>query len=738
MTRDRPVVEDHLRSALNATGTGLWEWNLDTGDLYWNETCERLFGYKPGSFPATYDAFTERILEADRDTVEAQITTAIQTGDQYEVEFRIEQPDGEHRWIRSCGVVEKDETGEAARMVGTHADVTAEQERQRELESYRKLFENTTDCVVEIERVDGDSLIRRVNTAFEETFGYTEAEIRDQDIHDVLTPEEHRDQAMKIRQEYLAGNQPVMEVTRNTADGQREFLMRAVNFEDRFYVVYTDITERKERERVIENARTKLRQIVDLVPDPLYAKNRDDEVLLSNEANAELHGMTPEEIEGTRERTIESEVENIENFDKYRQREIEVMNTGEPMTVEEELTDPDGDIRVFQTTRIPFEAPGTDEDAVLGYARDVTEQKAYAEELEELNTRLELALEETDTGVWSWDVTTDQVQWDETSERLFGYDAMGFSGTFEGFADRVPEDDLQHVREQVDHAIETGEQYKAEFRVRPPEGRQRWILARGVVRYDDSGTAERLLGIQTDITERKENERELRKTKRELERQNEQLEEFAGVVSHDIRNPLGIAKGRAAMLEEVTGDEYHEHLRPLGDALNRMEQIITDTLTLARQGQTVGEMNPVPLVDLVGKCWASVDTDTASLDVTDEGTLQGDADRLRHVFENLFRNAIEHGGDEVTVRVGVTDDGCLYVEDDGPGIPPDEREMVLEAGHTTAAGGTGFGLTIVKRIAEAHGWTISITEGRGGGARFEFDDVMLPDNGDHSSTDGLK
>jgi signal transduction histidine kinase len=236
------------------------------------------------------------------------------------------------------------------------------------------------------------------------------------------------------------------------------------------------------------------------------------------------------------------------------------------------------------------------------------------------------------------------------------------------------------------------------------------------------------LGLQTDITERKENERELRTTERELERQNEQLEEFASVVSHDIRNPLSIARGRAAMLAEEAGNECHEHLRPLGDALDRMEQIITDTLTVARQGQTVGEMTPIPLVDLVGKCLASVDTGTTSLEVADEGTLQGDEDRLRHVFESLFRNAIEHGGGEVTVRVGVTDDGALYVEGDGPGIPPAERETVLEAGHTSAAGGTGFGLTIVKRIAEAHGGTVGITEGRDGGARFEFDDVMPPDS----------
>jgi signal transduction histidine kinase len=101
-------------------------------------------------------------------------------------------------------------------------------------------------------------------------------------------------------------------------------------------------------------------------------------------------------------------------------------------------------------------------------------------------------------------------------------------------------------------------------------------------------------------------------------------------------------------------------------------------------------------------------------------TFQGDRDRLRHVFENLFRNAIEHGGPDVTVRVGHVDEDAIYVEDDGPGIPAERHEKVFEPGHSSTSGGTGFGLTIVKRVTEAHGWTVSVTDGSEGGARFEL------------------
>jgi signal transduction histidine kinase len=229
---------------------------------------------------------------------------------------------------------------------------------------------------------------------------------------------------------------------------------------------------------------------------------------------------------------------------------------------------------------------------------------------------------------------------------------------------------------------------------------------------------EYIIGIIEDISARKANEQELKT-------QHERLEEFVNVLSHDLRNPLEIAQGRTAILEEETEDQYQEHIRPLGDALDRMEQIMSDSLTLARHGDTVGEKNPTALVELIGKCWATIKTDSASLELEDNVNLLVDSDRLRHVFENLFANAIEHGGSDVTVRVGQFAPDGIYVENDGPPIPEDKREEVFEPGHSSASGGTGFGLTIVKRIAEAHGWQVEITEGADGGARFEFINVEI-------------
>jgi signal transduction histidine kinase len=222
-----------------------------------------------------------------------------------------------------------------------------------------------------------------------------------------------------------------------------------------------------------------------------------------------------------------------------------------------------------------------------------------------------------------------------------------------------------------------------------------------------------MVGIVTDVTDRKQRERELR-------RKNARLDEFASLVSHDLRNPLTEAMGR---LELVEAECESDHVAPIAAALARMETIVEDTLTLARQGDTVGETERIPIAPLVQECWRVVNSAEATIEVEDEFAVRGDPDRVRHVFENLFRNAIEHGGDDVTVRVGRSGPDEMYVEDDGPGIPAEQRTTAFDPGHTSLEAGSGLGLTIVERIVEAHDWTIRVTDGSDGGARFEIGGV---------------
>ena len=248
------------------------------------------------------------------------------------------------------------------------------------------------------------------------------------------------------------------------------------------------------------------------------------------------------------------------------------------------------------------------------------------------------------------------------------------------------------------------------------------LVAVGWIRWAASigGGVGLLVGIfEGRAVDRRIDVERTRARRQAIEQQNERLEEFASTVSHDLRNPLNVA---FANLDRVRQERDSEHLDSAWDALERMNQIVDETLTLARSGRTVGDLEPVDLSRLATACWRNVDTAGASIEVGDLGRVEADPDRCRHLFENLYRNAIEHGGDDVSVRVGSLADG-FFVEDDGPGVPTEERSEVLNAGYSTTDGGSGLGLAIVRQIVEAHGWEIRVAAGVDGGARFEVTGV---------------
>jgi signal transduction histidine kinase len=228
----------------------------------------------------------------------------------------------------------------------------------------------------------------------------------------------------------------------------------------------------------------------------------------------------------------------------------------------------------------------------------------------------------------------------------------------------------------------------------------------------------------------------------DLERTNDRLEEFVSVVSHDLRNPLNVANGSLELVQAELDDAdlsetARTHLAEATQSLERMETLIKDLLTMARDRESELDLEPIDLSELCVDCWNTVDTTAASVSIETDRTIQADENRLKQLFENLFRNSIEHSSTDdqpsagetstpenpdVQITVGETSGG-FYVADDGPGIPPEERDKVFETGYSTATDGTGFGLSIVKQVADAHDWTVTVTASEQDGARFEFGGV---------------
>lgn len=225
------------------------------------------------------------------------------------------------------------------------------------------------------------------------------------------------------------------------------------------------------------------------------------------------------------------------------------------------------------------------------------------------------------------------------------------------------------------------------------------------------------------------NELEHQRRERSLEQQAERLDRFASVVTHDLRAPLSVAEGRLDLATSRLGDE-HEAKASIEDArsaLDRMDELITELRDLAREGEVVGDPEPVPLSEAAAAAASTALPETATLQMDNSAgaVLRADPERLRTAFENLFTNAVQHGGEDVTVWVTSVDpktgggSAGFYVADDGPGFGTSDPNVVFDEGYTTRDDGTGYGLSIVEAIADAHGWTISATESESGGARFD-------------------
>jgi len=307
-------------------------------------------------------------------------------------------------------------------------------------------------------------------------------------------------------------------------------------------------------------------------------------------------------------------------------------------------------------------------------------------------------------------------------EDVFGYPPEKLRGA--SLNEFIVPDEYEDEATNLDSRTSDGKYNDAVLTRVTAEGNRKFLY-RGVP-YEQDGSRY-AFAIYSDITDQKRREEE-------LEQKNKQLDEFASILTHDLRNPINIAEG---YLDQIKEPDNQECIELIERAHDRMKAIIDDTLTLTKESQAVEGVEPVSMTEIAESGWELVDTNDSELRVVDEFTLVADMDRLTRLVENLFRNAIDHNNEPVTVRVGLHDtlaapkrtggaeETAFYIADDGTGIPKSQRDQVFDLGETTSREGTGLGLPIIKRIAEAHGWTIQIAESVDSGAKFIFTNVDI-------------
>jgi len=704
-----------------------------------SDGAEELVGYDAETIESGEVLWGSLIDDEDADRIDSQVQASISAGEPFEVSYRVTTADGEVRWLweqgrvvgsvrsptsRADGPGGSVDTDDVEILEGFITDITARKERERELEREREFTEtlvDTLDDVFYLVNLDGELL--RWNDTGTEVLGYSDEALSTMTAFDLI-PETFHDDVRDVIERTVQTGQSTLEVPLVTADGERirhEF--RGSLIEDGagdllgIAGIARNITTQRERERTLEQYQT----LVENVGDPMYVLDADRTIQMANDAmvdhlgyeRADIVGADPERFMPTEdvERVTEVLLDLLVSPDRTWE------------TVEMRTVDADGERTVTENKIAPLvDADGTFTGSV-GVMRDVTDRKQRNRELGRYETIVEAvgdpvyALDED--GTFTFVNEAIEPMTGCTPEELVG-EHIGIIMTDEDVArgDRLigellsdPDTDTGTL--EMDVVTKWGERIPSENNL-------------AVLPSDDgfSGTA----GVIRDIHERKARE--------------ERLSEFASVVSHDLRNPLNVVQGRLSLARE-TGDV--SHLDTAAGAADRMEQLIEDLLTLARQGDSVGSVERVDIATAAEGAWANVDTVGATLELAGNITIDADPDRLRELLGNLFRNSVEHGvyrhsdtydarsrrppdrsaGRDLTVTVGTlaeADDTItgFYVADDGPGIPAEDRQKVFERGYTTAKDGTGFGLAIVEDIATAHGWTVRATENDDGGARFEF------------------
>ena len=448
------------------------------------------------------------------------------------------------------------------------------------------------------------------------------------------------------------------------------------------------------------------RHLLESSQTPVFVYTMEGELIAANGQAADFLGTDhPEELLGT---MVGEFTHNKSQAAVERRRSTLVEDRKQVPPREETLVDVTGEQKYAIVSSTPITWEG--EPAILTTLRDVTELRMREQQYRRKRDKFLTLFENLPNPVVHGEMVDGEPiirQVNPAFEETFGYDAEEATGqNLDELT--VPADKRSQARD-INEQITATSHGRFEVERQTADGPRHFVI--DIVVQDPDAETPQGYAIYTDITKQTEQQAE-------LERRNERLDQFASFVSHDLRNPLNTLLLSLDMVEQSSEGEEIERCQR---AVERMEQLLEDLLTLTRQGEDLQTTPGVDLAGVVDETWRTLTTGDAELRVDVDLGVRANTGRLKELLENLFDNAIEHGGPDVTITVGATDDtDGFYVADDGPGIPPEERESVFQAGYSNAADGTGLGLAIVRDVADAHGWSISVEESEQGGVAFRI------------------
>jgi PAS domain S-box-containing protein len=507
----------------------------------------------------------------------------------------------------------------------------------------------------------------------------------------------------------------------------------------RFPGVLLDHNERHRVQAERDQALRLLRTFIEAVPGVVYAKDREGRLLVGNRGVADLLGVPPETFIGRTDRELLADTAQAEAVMATDRR---IMDSGIAEQVEEEIRQADGRPATWLSTKAPLRDESGGVVGLIGASLDITDRKRMERELRLSEQRRALALDVAQVGTWNWDLEGGLIRVDTRTAEIWGADAGGSEYTPEHLPRRVHPDDWDRVQGALARALDpAGEgRVSEEFRLRLPDGRVAWTMARGQVAFEGEGAARRavsMIGTVLDVTER----RQMIET---LEQSDRRKDEFLAMLAHELRNPLAPIGTAAELLRLVPGNatQVAEAARIISRQVSHMTDMVDDLLDVSRVTRGLVEFEREP-VDVRAIVAAAVEQAEPAIQArrqhltveTTGGTaiVEGDRHRLVQVVSNLLHNAAKYTPQQGRIRVAVAVSEArvaIRVSDTGigmePSLLPHVFDLFTQAERTPdrSQGGLGIGLALVRSIVRAHGGTVvASSPGAGEGSTFE---VVLP------------
>lgn len=525
-------------------------------------------------------------------------------------------------------------------------------------------------------------------------------------------------------------------------------------------LTFYDITDRKQVEKVMQDTLQRLNFHVENTPLAVIERDCDFRITRWSQEAEKIFGWKAEEVigKGSQEwqSIFEEDIEVVHNARNRLLTGKETQNSCRNRSYTK-----DGSVVHCEWYNSALMDESGNLVSILSLVLDVTERARAEEALRNSQERLKLAQKVGNIGSCEWNLQTGELIWTEELEALYGLAPGSFGGNYENWVKAIHPDDKAKVEREAMRAVAEGTEFDSEFRILWPDGSMHWIAGKGQTFNDHAGKPWRIIGVNMDITERKQAEQERmnllereRAARAQAEDANRIKDEFLAVLSHELRSPLNPILGWSKLLQSRNYDAamITRGLQIIERNAKLQTQLIEDLLDVSRILRGKLSLTTCP-IDLVSTTEAALETvrlaaSAKSIEIHTKyepnvGQVLGDSGRLQQIIWNLLSNAIKFtpNGGRVDIRLSKT---CILKEshnpksnyaqiqviDTGKGINPSFLPYVFDyfrqenSSTTRAFGGLGLGLAIVRHLVELHGGTVRAeSPGEGQGATFS---VLLP------------